>query len=369
MSQLRVAVIGAGHLGKIHARLLSTIEQTDLVAVADPNQFARNEISDLLDVRVVDNYKKMRGSIDAAVVATPTRFHFDVAADLLQAGIHCLIEKPLTDSVADARALVELAEQNNCIVSVGHCEQFNAAIEEARKEIGTAKFVQTARMSGYTFRSTDIGVVQDLMIHDIDLVNSMFPGELVDVRANGLSVFGNNEDIAQARLQFSCGGVANITASRCSFVPERSMQIFGTDSFAKVNLANQSIDLVHIPSWVRNREFDFDSTTLEQQAFIRDNLFSRVLTQQQTEVEPINAILAEQKDWLEAIRFGNQPRVGVEQGKQAVEIAQSVLDAIDAHCWSFNEPQMTGSLPALPPKLAIPDILPHELQKQLRKAA
>ncbi len=348
MSQLRVAVIGAGHLGKIHARLLSTINSVDLVAVVDPSPSARRSIQELLDVTVMADYRQLLHRIDAAVIATPTRFHFEVASQLLKSEVHCLIEKPLTDSVTDAIRLVDLAEENACVVSVGHCERFNAAIQEAQKTVGEPKFVQSSRMSGYTFRSTDIGVVHDLMIHDIDLVNSMFPGNLVDVRAIGISVFGKNEDIAQARLQFSCGGVANITSSRCSFVPERSLQIFGTEGYAKVNLANQSVDLVQIPSWIRNRDFDFDATTLEQQAFVRDNLFSRLLTLQQTEIEPNNAILAEQNDWLDAIRSGSKPRVDVEQGKQAVEIAQQVLDSIARHNWSTTEKGMTGPLASSP---------------------
>ncbi len=138
-------------------------------------------------------------------------------------------------------------------------------------------------------------------------------------------------------------------------MPKRSLQIFGTEGYAKVNLANQSVHLVQIPSWIRNRDFDFDATTLEQQAFVRDNLFSRLLTLQQTEIEPNNAILAEQNDWLDAIRSGSKPRVDVEQGKQAVEIAQQVLDSIARHNWSTTEKGMTGPLASSPLTASAPD--------------
>ena len=260
MNQIRVAVIGAGHLGKIHARLISSIESVRLVAIADPCDVALKNVSDMMpaDVARVHDYRKLVGQIDAAIIATPTRFHFGIAADLLQSGIHLLIEKPMTDSVTDAQTIVEMADRYNCVVAVGHCEQFNAAIQTALKEIGTPKFIQASRLSGYTFRSTDIGVVHDLMIHDIDLVNSMFMGQVVETRATGISIFGNHEDIAQARIQFSCGGIANLTASRCSFSSERSFQVFGTDGFARVDLATHQIDVVRVPSWIRKREYDFE---------------------------------------------------------------------------------------------------------------
>lgn len=372
MSQLRVAVIGAGHLGRIHAKLISTIDDVELVAVADPSVMARNAVAGVVDkcVKLVADYRDLIDAIDAAVIATPTRMHFDIARTLLPAGIHTLIEKPLTDSEADAQAIVDMAAKYNCVVSVGHCEQFNASIRAALVEVGTPKFVQAARLSSYTFRSTDIGVVHDLMIHDIDLVNSIFPGSLVDTKATGISVFGNNEDIAQARLQFSCGGVANLTASRCSFVSERSIQVFGSDGFARVDLAKQEVDFVRIPSWIRQREFDFDSVSPEQRDFIKDNLFSSVLPRQQTEVEPVNAILCEQQNWIDSIRYGALPRVSAEQGRQAVSIAQSVIDTIATHQWSAGGQQANGPLVTMPTEFV--DAMPAQMmapQPPMRKRA
>lgn len=370
MSRLRIALIGAGHLGRIHARLISSIDSSQLVAIADPCPTALNAISEFVadDVIRVADYRHLVGQIDAAIIATPTRFHFGIAADLLQSGIHLLIEKPLTDSVGDAEAIVDMADRHNCVVAVGHCEQFNAAIRAALGEIGDPKFIQASRLSGYTFRSTDIGVVHDLMIHDIDLVNSMFGGQVVDTRATGISIFGNHEDIAQARLQFSCGGVANLTASRCSFSPQRSIQIFGTNGFAQVNLATHHVEVVRVPSWIRKREHDFDSTSAAGQEFIKEKLFTRLLPKQQYDVEPVNAILSEQLDWLSAIRCDALPRVGAEQGRQAVAIAQSILDSIETHCWAENAPSLTGPL-ATPTGDWGDDELPAILHKPRRQAA
>ena len=189
MSKLRVAVVGAGHLGKIHARLLSTQTDVELVGIADPSPAAQQQVLDQVETLAVSDFRKLIGKIDAAVVATPTRMHFEIASQLLTEKIHTLIEKPLTDSVSDAQELVHLADRNNCVVQVGHVERFNPAIQAALKLVGQPKFIQATRMSGYTFRSTDIGVVHDLMIHDIDLVNSMFPGDPSETRATGMSIF------------------------------------------------------------------------------------------------------------------------------------------------------------------------------------
>ena len=369
MNQLKIAVIGAGHLGKIHTRLLAQIEDARIVAVCDPDPGTRQQIKSQFGCPVESDYRRVMDVIDAAIIATPTRFHFRIAADLMEHGIHCLIEKPLTDSVSDAIRLSNIANEKGCIVSVGHCERYNAATQTAISEVGTPRFVQAARLSSYTFRSTDIGVVHDLMIHDIDLVNSIFPGHVVDVRANGISVFGKNEDIAHARLQFSCGGVANLTASRCSFNIERSLQVFGDEGFAKADLTDQSIEVVRVPSWIRERQFDFAQTDSLQQAFVRDNLFERVLERQKLTVEPVNAILAEQKDWIRCIKNGESPVVDIEYGRQAVEIAQLVLDSLNSHKWD-SEANLSGAL-ATPEVSSLhrKDILPIELVTERRRAA
>ncbi|MDA7918166.1 Gfo/Idh/MocA family oxidoreductase [Mariniblastus sp.] len=353
MTKLRVAVIGAGHLGRIHTRLLKTQSEIDLVAVADPSPAAQQQIIDEFGVNVVSDYRKLIDQIDAAVIATPTRMHFEIAQELLNAKVHTLIEKPLTDSVTDANDLVKAAESNGCVVQVGHVEQFNPAIKSALGLVGQPKFIQASRMSGYTFRSTDIGVVHDLMIHDIDLINSMFEGELVETRATGVSMFGHNEDIAHARLQFSCGGVANLTASRCSFEAQRSFQIFGTDGFANADLATNKVTFVKVPTWIQNKKYDLLDTTPEQQAFIRENLFSKILPKSEIEVPQTNAILAEQQDWLDAIRTSQPTRVSVQQGAEAVKIADSVINSINAHSWSESSAGQPSSetMPQAPPTL------------------
>ena len=361
MSQLRVAVIGAGNLGRIHARLMSQQRGVNLVAVADPSKAACDQISEAIDTKTIDDYHELIGHIDAAVVATPTRFHFEIANELLKNGIHTLIEKPLTDDVSTAQELVSIAQRYQRIVQVGHVERFNPAFETAVSKVGTPKFIQASRTSTYTFRSTDIGVVHDLMIHDIDLVNSILDGALVDTRAVGFSMFGGHEDMVQARLQFSCGAVANLTASRCSFAPERSMQIFGTDGFAKIDFTESKVTFVEVPSWMKNREIDFFNLGEQQKQFVRETLFENVLPMKEVAVDRSNAILQEQADFIAAIRDDLQPRVPAAEGAKAVEVAQSVIDSVNSHQWQSGLAESTGPLPLVAASRFVNDAIPEEL--------
>ena len=371
MSQLKIAVIGGGNLGRIHAKLLGQQRGVNLVAVVDPCTKACDQIVELVDTKTLSDYRDLVGHIDAAVIATPTRTHHAVASDLLSHGIHTLIEKPITDSVSTAQELVSLADRHGCVVQVGHVERFNPAFEAAIKTVGQPRYIQASRTSTYTFRSTDIGVVHDLMIHDIDLLNSMVEGTLVDSRAIGFSMFGGNEDMAQARLQFSCGTVANLTASRCSFAAERSMQIFGTEGFAKIDFTQSKVTSVAVPSWMKNREVDFFNLTETQKQFVRETLFENVLPMKEVEVPRNNAILQEQADFIEAIRNDVRPRVSAQQGALAVDVAQRIIDSIASHQWQTGSAVATGPLPFMPPA-ASADSIPEDLQQtpgQIYRAA
>lgn len=372
MNPLRIAVVGAGNLGRIHAKLLAQNPKVQLVAVADPVAETRVAISQSLGVPTIADFRDLIGQVDAAVIATPTRFHFDVANTLMEHGIHVLIEKPVTDSVDDARALLQSADRFGCTVQVGHVERFNPAFSAALEKIGKPKFIQANRMSTYTFRSIDIGVVYDLMIHDIDLVNSMVPGSLRETRAIGMSVFGKNEDMSQARLEFDCGAVANLTSTRCSFTPERSMQIFGTDGFAKIDFTNSRVTLIEVPSWIRNRELDFFHLTADQEAFVRETLFDNVLVKQEIEIPRSNAIADEHNDWIDAIHCQGNPKVGLGQAMESIEIAQSVLDSMASHRWEQTDVASTGPLatpPANDQQHAIPTMLQPTLPGSIRRAA
>lgn len=340
---IRVGIVGAGHLGRIHTRLIGNVPNAELVAIAEPQPLAQQHMLDEYSCRIFSDYKKLADEVDAVVIATPTVTHHDVATFFLERGIHTLIEKPMTHSEAEAQSLLDLARRTHTTVQIGHVERFNPALRDAMKVVGTPKFIESSRCSGYTFRSTDIGVVHDLMIHDIELVNWMFGGEVVDSQSVGISVFGQHEDIARTWLRFDGGGVANLTASRCSFEPERRMKIFGTEGFASIDLATSTLKAIRIPSWIAKREFDFQNCTAEQAEFVKARLFSDILPVEEVKVEPANAIQMEQIDWIQAIQEKRQPTVCAETGYKAVKVAQRVIDQISNHPWDQSDSNLLGS--------------------------
>lgn len=357
---IRVAIIGAGHLGRIHAKLVGQVDGAQLVGIAEPSPSAQRTLIESYSCEIVCDYRKLIENVDAAIIATPTRSHFDIAEELLGHNIHLLIEKPLTACPYKAKRLVELAEENKCALSVGHCEQFNPAIRYAMDLIGEPRFIQSTRASGYTFRSTDIGVVHDLMIHDIDLVNAAFGSDVVDCQACGMTVFGGCEDMAQARLKFSCGAVAMLAASRCSFQADRSMQIFGTEGFAAVNMTDHSVRSIRYPRWLKQQSFDFQNASDEQKDFIKNNLFTQVLPIEEVQPPKVNAILEEQKQWIAHIATGSNLINTGQAAAQAVRIAARILDQIDSHDWG---------LPKILPFEPQSQILPEELQTNSSRAA
>lgn len=344
MRKLRVAVIGGGHLGQIHTRLLQQNSRATLVAVCDPQPLVQQKYIQQYDLRAVSDYRKIMGEIDAAIIATPTALHHRIAADLLHAGIHLLIEKPVTATVREAHELQNLAAAAHCTVQVGHVERFNPALRQALTQIGLPRYFEAQRLSGFTFRSTDISVVQDLMIHDVDLVQWMVGGRPSTIQAIGLSVFGQREDMAQARLQFDCGAVANLTASRCSYESRRRLNIFGCQGFAALDLTAGKVEIIRFPRWITRREFDFLAASPEQQAWVREKLFSEVLPRQEMPVESVNAIAEEQQDWLAAIVAKRPPAVPLDAALAAVETAERITAEIARHDWMAAQGGPPGPL-------------------------
>ncbi|MEZ6092655.1 MAG: Gfo/Idh/MocA family oxidoreductase [Pirellulaceae bacterium] len=362
MKKLRVAVIGGGHLGRIHARLMKQNKLAKLVAVCDPQPLVQQRSIDEFDVRAVSDYQKIVDEFDAAVIATPSALHADVALRLIEQGKHLLIEKPVTVDSHDAREIADRAAAKGVCVQVGHVERFNASVREALKHVGRPRYLESVRMSGFTFRSTDIGVVHDLMVHDIDLACHMFDSPVLKTNASGVAVLGHQEDIAEARLEFGCGAVANLRASRCSFENERSLRIFGTQGFAAVNLTNNTVNVVRVPEWVQQREVDFLALAGEQQGFVREHLFSRVLNRETIQVTPVNAIEMEQTDWLQAIAAGRQPAVTADQAARNVEVAERIIADIETRSWDRTSDAMIGAM-AIPSDVSCSLPIPVELNQ------
>jgi predicted dehydrogenase len=347
---LRLAVIGTGHLGRIHARLAAGLSSIHLVAVVDPRTSAREAVAAETGARGVADHRELVGEVDAAIVATPTTSHQQVASELMQAGIHTFIEKPLASTLDECEHLVQLARQQNLVLQVGHVERFNPALTSVKDKLSDPKYIDAQRTSGYTFRSTDVGVVMDLMIHDIDIVLSLVQSPVKSVEAVGLSVLGNHEDMVNARLHFASGCVASLTASRVSYQSRRTMQVFTSRGFAAIDFGARATTLVEPTQDVLRRAFTTADLTPAQQQEYRDQLFSTLLVQKDGEAVEINAIEQEQVDFATAIGQNRRPQVDGADGRNAVAVADLILEKVDAHAWDGTQLGRQGpfAMPALP---------------------
>ena len=330
---VRVAVIGVGHLGRIHARLLKSVAGAELLAVVDPMQEACQPLAAELQVAAHVDHLALLGQIDAAIVAAPSRLHHAVAADLLARGIHVFVEKPMTLSVGDADDLVAQAAARNLVLQIGHVERFNPALVAALPHIGEPKYIEALRSGPFTCRSTDIGAVLDLMIHDIDVALSLVQDEVVAVQALGAAVLGPNEDWAQARLTFAGGCVANLSASRVATRPQRWMQVAAHDRFTTIDFAARTAQIMRPSEAVLAGEIDVNGLSPAEKTHLKDHLFSDYLPLEDLPVADTNALLDEQRQFVAAIRGEAQVTVTGQAGRQALDVAERILVAIAAHRW------------------------------------
>jgi predicted dehydrogenase len=350
VNPLRVAVIGAGHLGRIHARLAATLEDIELVAVVDSVEAARTNVAQEINSRPVANFREVVGEIEAAIVATPTTSHHAIGMELLRCGVPLLIEKPLALTTEQANDLVNLARQKGLVLQVGHVERYNPALSAVEADVRDPKYIEATRTSGYTFRSTDIGVVLDVMIHDLDVVLSLAKSPVVEVQALGISVLGGHEDMATARLAFASGCVATLSASRVSYQQRRTMSIFTSRGSASINFATHEATVVRPSDAVLRREFRVDQLSGEERTYWKEHLFDELLVRAPLTATPINAIQEEQRDFVAAVRTGKTPRVDGAAGRDAVAVAELIRERIDEHAWDGTSTGRHGpfAMPALP---------------------
>ncbi len=239
MNKLRTAVVGVGHQGKWHAEKFAALENSDLVAVVDKDADRCRTLAAELNVKPLVDFKELIGEVDAVSIASPTRSHFDIASTLLEHDIHVLVEKPITTTLEEAEALVELAEGRGLVLQVGHLERFNPVIMALGEFLQTPLFIESNRIAPFKPRSIDVSVVLDLMIHDIDLVHSVVASPVTSLDATGGSIISSDIDIANARIKFENGCVANVTASRASFKTERSLRVFQENAYFSVDMHNK----------------------------------------------------------------------------------------------------------------------------------
>jgi predicted dehydrogenase len=335
VSQLRIAVIGAGHLGRIHSKLLNSVDGAQLAGISDPVESARGNAANLFAVPTFSDYRELIPNIDAAVVASPTDTHAKIVRELLKAGKHVFVEKPLTIDRAEASQLAALASSKRLTLQVGHVERFNPAFTALDNLCVDVKYVEAVRASRFPGRCLDVGVVMDLMIHDLDLVLSMTDAPIKTISASGMSVITEHEDLAEARLEFDCGLVANLKASRISPSATRCMQLFGSNGFADVDFGAPSLSVIRPCESIVNRSFHlFDET--ENPLGYAATLFSERLKCETVKLEPRNAILDELHDFVISIQTGIAPTVDGVSGARAVDVAQRILESIEERAWYAN---------------------------------
>ena len=241
MSEIRTAVIGVGYLGKFHAQKYSELKNSKLLAVVDKEFNNAQKIAKELGCEAYSDYHDLLGHVDAVSIVVPTDLHYLIASDFLTHQTHVLVEKPITTSVTQADKLIKLAQTHNLVLQVGHLERFNPAIIALEKEISEVRFIESHRLAPYNPRGTEVSVIHDLMIHDIDIILDIVHSEVEKIDASGTPVLSNDIDIANARIVFENGCVANVTASRVSNKIERKMRIFQNDAYLSVDFQNREL--------------------------------------------------------------------------------------------------------------------------------
>jgi predicted dehydrogenase len=319
MSKIRAAVIGVGYLGRFHAQKYAQLPACELVAVVDGREEVRNLVAAEVHSTPLADYRELFGKVDAVSVVTPTPAHFEIADAFLAAGAHVLVEKPITETPEQARALIAQAAKHRRVLQVGHLERFNAAILAAEPHLTVPRFMECQRLAPYKERGTDVNVVLDLMIHDIDLVQSLARSEIVHIDAIGSPVFSGEIDIANARIRFANGCVANTTASRVSLKTERKLRIFEDAAYISLDLQQKILTLI------RKREGTPQAGQLP-------------VTIEEVNLEQGDALKSEIESFLDCIRNDRRPVVSGEDGLRALETAIRITEQVHANLGVTRKP-------------------------------
>jgi predicted dehydrogenase len=302
---VRAVVVGVGHLGKHHARILASLPGVTLAGVVDTDAARAAQVAAERGTTAYADVSQVPGKIDVAVVAVPTESHARIAQGLLESGVHTLVEKPITQTIAEADALVATAKARGVVLAVGHSERFNPAVMAARPYLKDPRFIEVHRLGQLPGRSLDIDVVLDLMIHDLDLILSLVPSEVEGVEAVGVPVLTPRIDIANARLRFANGCIANLTASRISREPVRKIRFFQQDAYVSIDTAAREVEMWRL---------------------VPQPTGAPTIGGGKLEVAGDEALKGELEDFLGAVRDGRAPAVSGEQGRAALALATRIVE-------------------------------------------
>ncbi|WP_029034642.1 Gfo/Idh/MocA family protein [Salinimicrobium terrae] len=319
---LKAGVLGAGHLGKIHLRLLNESEKYDLVGFHDIDEERGRKVEEEFGYKYFSDLDKLIAAVDMIDVVTPTLSHFEVGQKTIKAGKHLFIEKPITNTVEEAEELVKLAGEYNVKGQVGHVERFNPAFRAVADKIENPMFIETHRLAEFNPRGTDVPVVLDLMIHDIDAILSVVKSEVKEIKANGVSVISDTPDIANARIEFENGCVANLTASRISLKNMRKARFFQRDAYISVDFLEKKCEVVKMKD-APEVPGDFDMILQNAEGLKKQIYFDN------PQVNPNNAILDELNSFADAIENDTTPIVSLEHGTQALRVAKQIINSFN----------------------------------------
>lgn len=320
---LKFGVIGAGHLGKIHIKLaLALSDHYEFVGFYDADPENAKNVADLLQIKAFDSPEELMEAVDCIDIVTPTISHYELAAAAIRKSIHVFIEKPITQTVDEAKSLLQLAEEANVKVQVGHVERFNPAFQAAIPFLNNPLFIETHRLAQFNPRGTDVPVVLDLMIHDIDIVLSAVNSPVRRISASGVAVVSDTPDIANARIEFENGCVANLTASRISLKNMRKSRFFQKDAYISVDFLEKEMEIVQMED-VQGETGPFDMV-LE----LGHGKPSKKIVFDKPSVEPTNAIQEELRTFALAVENDTEPLVTLEQGLNALSVADQILSRL-----------------------------------------
>jgi predicted dehydrogenase len=333
IKKLRTAVIGAGKMGAIHVKVYSQLPQSQFVGVADVDIAKAKKLAAEYNCLALSEAKDLLGKVDAVTISAPTIHHLNLAKIFIENNVAVLIEKPLASSAAEGRQIVSLANKHGVVVAVGHSERCNPVVQAMKRLDIQAKFIESNRISPYTFRSMDIGVVLDVMIHDIDIILSLAASPVKKIDAVGLNVIGDHEDICNARIVFENGCIANVTASRLALKTERKVRIFSRQAYLSLDyLKKEGVVIktapnVDVVKWIREHQlegdFDFGETN-----------WADLLHIEQLDIDEKEPLRVEQESFLNAILDpSKRPEVTAEDGLAAMQCAEQILASVKAHKW------------------------------------
>ena len=330
----RVAVVGAGHLGRIHARILAHSPRAELVCVVDTDEGRAREVAAGLGCRAVGGIGDLPPDVEAAIVAVPTSAHEAVAAPLLRRGIACLVEKPIAPDLAAADRILTAAEEGGALLAVGHVERFEPGVRKLAELGVEPRFIECHRLSTFRFRGLDVGVVHDLMIHDLDLVLHFVRSEVEDLDASGGSILTDSVDLASVHLVFRNGARANVTASRVSLTPMRRFRMFSSSSYVSLDFTkNYALVVRKGPGWEKGRE-ELRSMDPAELARRENFVNGELLDVSELELEGLEQPLqAELDSFLRCVESGAEPEVTGLDGRRALALAERITAAIRAQSW------------------------------------